>query len=74
MSSDASALKAVLDAGDLAAASLGREVQMKASQDSFSSAEWLSADGTNISLICQRNVDCLNVNFQYCYADAVRQL
>jgi len=52
----------------------GQEAQMKVSHDSFSSGEWLSAEGTNISLICQPNIDCLNVNFQYRYADAARQL
>ena len=52
----------------------GQEVQIKVSHDSFSSAEWLSADGTNISLICQPDIDCLNVNFQYRYADAARKL
>lgn len=52
----------------------GQEVQMRMSHDSFSSAEWLSADGTNISLICEPNIDCLNVNFQYRYADTARQL
>lgn len=52
----------------------GQEVQMKVSHDSFSSAEWLSNDGTNISLICHAEIDCLNVNFAYRYADAAKQL
>lgn len=52
----------------------GQEVEMKESHDSFSSAEWLSNDGTNISLICHPEIGCLNVNFQYRYANAARQL
>ena len=52
----------------------GREVAFKDSPDSFSTGEWLSGDGTNVSLVFHEEIGCLNVNFQYRYADAAAQL
>jgi len=52
----------------------GQEVEMKESPDSFSTAEWLSLDGVNVSLVCFPAAGVLNVNFQYRYADAAGQL
>lgn len=52
----------------------GPEVQMKESYDSFSTAEWLSADGINVMVVFQEAIDLLNVVFQYRYASAASQL
>lgn len=52
----------------------GREVAFKDSPDSFSTGEWLSADGINVSLVFHGAIGCLNINFQYRYAKAAMQL
>lgn len=52
----------------------GREVTFKDSPDGFSTGEWLSADGVNVSLVFHEAIGCLNVNFQYRYAEAAMQL
>lgn len=52
----------------------GREVAFKNSPDSFSTGEWLSADGTNVVLVFHEEISCLNINFQYRYAAAAMQL
>lgn len=52
----------------------GREVEMNECPDSFSSAEWLSSDGINISLVCYPAAEILNINFQKRYSDAAGKL
>lgn len=52
----------------------GREVEMSETPDSFSSAEWLSSDGINISLVCYSAAEILNINFQNRYSDAAGKL
>jgi len=52
----------------------GQEVEMNDNPDSMSHAEWLSADGINVSLVCFPAAGILNVNFQNRYSDAARQL
>lgn len=52
----------------------GREVSFKENPTSFSTGEWLSADGINVVIAFHGEIDCLNINFQYRYADAATQL
>lgn len=52
----------------------GQEVELKECPDFMSSAEWLSPDGINVSLVCFPAAGILNVNFQNRYSDAARQL
>jgi hypothetical protein len=52
----------------------GPEVSFKENPSSFSSGEWLSAEGINVALVFHEALDCLNICFQYRYADAAAQL
>lgn len=52
----------------------GREVSFKENASSFSTGEWLSADGINIVVVFHDAIECLNINFQYRYANAATQL
>ena len=52
----------------------GAEVEMSEDPHGFSHAEWLSAEGSNISLVCSPAIGCLNIVFQNHYSDAARKL
>jgi len=52
----------------------GQEVEMNEDPDGLSSAEWLSPEGINVSLVCFPGAGILNVVFQNRYSEAARQL
>ncbi len=52
----------------------GQEVEMKEDPGGFSTAEWLSPEGINVSLVCFSGAGILNVVFQNSYSETARQL